>query len=109
MSIKRIGCLQPDGFHLSLEHANDQPPLSGPGGMLVQAWPLRHGHSRSQHLRAAGASYRRPQRRECVAVGYPGSKGERRCFEWSCDETWNWKTLQFWMTMLMGLGFGLPG
>src|SRR5262249_51192237 len=29
------------------------------------------------HLRAAGATYRRPQSRECVAVGYPGSKGER--------------------------------
>src|SRR6516164_8432792 len=25
----------------------------------------------------AGASYRRPQSREYVAVGYPGSKGER--------------------------------
>ena len=21
----------------------DRPPLSGPGGMLVQGWPLRHG------------------------------------------------------------------
>src|SRR5262249_36599778 len=38
-------------------------------------WPLRHGHCWS-HLHAAGATYRLPKSRECVAVGYPGSKRE---------------------------------
>jgi len=32
----------------SAEYELDQPPLSGPGGMLVQGWPLRQRGRRSR-------------------------------------------------------------
>src|SRR5262249_41011952 len=44
---------------------------------------VAHGHCWS-HLRAAGTIDTRPQSHECVAVGYPGSKGgrvARTCFD----------------------------
>src|SRR5262249_4123486 len=38
----------------------DQPPLSGPRGMLVQGWPLRHGHCGSPYaLRALAIDARK--------------------------------------------------